>query len=443
MIKFLRSKLACVTLISIFAKLSSLARDVLFASTYGAGEICSAFEGASKIPLALFDIFFGCAIGSAFIPVFCSAAEAGEGEEERFANGFAGLVLALSSTLTVLGMIFSQSIIVFFAKGVSSAALGSARMLLVLLFPTLFINSFSFLLIAIMHAKDRFVLPACISLVTNVLSIIYLLLGTDEIYGFAMVSVFGGTVQLMMLYCALKKYGFVCRPSFDFSSEYIKSTLSLTLQGFLPCSLTPVMALASLSYADRYPDGRGIALYNYAHRIFMMAAGFFTFIFSAFLLPSLSRLQAKRKNSETGKVFYGYTGALLIILIPITFALIVFPEKIVGIIFTRGKFSPEDCRECAAVLRRLAVGIPFFAFSELSLKAYFARQRCLFPSVCAVAALFVFCGVTVFLPQYLGLEHLALATSATYIVYALMLFAGLKIPIFGTGLSKGGEISND
>lgn len=436
MARSLRPRLASVTLISITAKLSALLRDMLFASLYGTGEICSAFEGAYRIPLLLFDIFFGCAIGSAFIPVFCGASEAGQNECERFANGFAGLVLSLSAAFTVLGMIFSQPLLVFFAKGVPDTALGSARLLLVLLFPTLFIDSFSFLMIAIMHARNEFLLPASVSLVTNTLCIAYLLLGNNDIYGFAAVSVFGGASESIILYRSLKKHGFLCKPSFDLGSKYIKNALSLSFQGFLPYALTPVISLLSISFANGRSDGNGIAIYSYAHKIFMAAAGFFTFIFSSHLLPYASRLQVNGGGAGTGKLFCGYARALFTILLPITVALIAFPERIVEMIFMRGSFSADDCISCAAVLRRSAIGIPFFAFSELSVKVYLARQRCVFPSFCAAISIVSFAAVTFLMPESFGLEELALAASFTYISYSVMLFFGLGLTSSEKKLSK-------
>ena len=442
--KFFKTKLFGITLISGFAKLGGLIRDILFASVYGTGELAAAYESASKIPMSVFDILFGCAIGSSFIPIICSARkEGGEEESKEFANSFAGLILFLSLIFTVLGMIFSQTILTFFTEGLSSYALHHAKTLLIMLFPTLFINSFSFLLIALLHSKGYFILPALMSLATNVLSIIYLAFPVYGILGLASVSVFGGIIQLMMLYFCAKRAGYTCKPTLRVKNEHIKDSLILTLQGALPCILTPIINLISISYSDRYMSGRGITVFSYANRIFMMCGGFFAFAFSSFLLPILSKEEAEGRSEESRRSFSKYSVALLIILIPITIAVGVFPKQIINLIFGHGNFTADDTEACAGVLRILSVGIPFFALAELSVKAYFAKQKCVFPSICAAVSLLVFSLGLKFSPFDSEMTTLSFVSSCSYILYGLMLIAGLKLKPFKLNCTQEGNCSND
>ena len=442
--KFFKTKLFGITIIGGIAKLSGLIRDVLFAASYGTGELAAAYESASKIPMSIFDILFGCAIGCSFIPIICAArSEEGEEGSKEFADSFAGIILFFSLSVTILGMMFSQTILSFFTEGLSAGAKGYARTLLIMLFPTLFINSFSFLLIALFHSKGSFILPAIISLATNALSIIYLLRPVFGIIGLASVSVFGGAIQLMMLYFYAKRSGYTCRPTLRTKDKYIKSSLILTLQGLLPCILTPIINLISMSYSDRYMSGRGITVFSYANRIFMMCGGFFAFAFSSFLLPILSKEEAEGDSEGSRKSFSRYSIALMIILIPVTVAVGVFPKEIINLIFGRGNFTLEDVSVCAGILRILSVGIPFFALSELSVKAYFAKQKCIFPSVCAALSLIFFSLGLKFSPFESEMTTLPFASSCAYILYAVILIAGLKLKPIKLNCIQGGKCSND
>ena len=424
---FLKSKLLGLTVISGSARLFGLIRDVLFASVYGTGILAAAYEGAARIPISLFDIFFGCAIGNALIPIICHARCDGEDRGDAFANGSAGVILLASSAITLIGMICSNVILHFFTEGLSAAAFDLANTLLLTLFPTLFLNSFSYFLIAVLHSKGYFIFPAAISLSGSVLSIIYLLFTSCGIEGLALVSVFGSALQLIILYFYSKSVGYRCRPTPRLDGAYSKKALFLTLQGALPCALTPIMELISISYSDRYMSGRGITVFLYANRIFIMCAGFFAFVFSSFLLPLLSREEAEGRGEASRREFVRYAVLLLAILVPITLTVLIFPKEIVRMIFGHGSFDEYDVETCAGVLRTMALGIPFFAMSEISVKAYFAKRRCLYPTLCAAVSLCVFVLGLGISPYGSRMTDLSFFLAVTYIIYGVSLFVGLMI----------------
>ena len=133
----------------------------------------------------------------------------------------------------------------------------------------------------------------------------------------------------------------------------------------------------------------------------------------------------------------------MIILIPVTVAVAAFPKEIINIIFGRGNFTSDDVSACAGVLRILSVGIPFFALSELSVKAYFAKQKCIFPSVCAALALLVFALGLKLSPFESEMMTLPVMSACSYIFYSVILFAGLKLRPVRSNCIEGGKCSND
>ncbi len=423
----LKNELTELSIATLSAKGTALLRDILFASRYGTGALGTAYAGASEIPPAAFELLFGCAIGSAFIPMLCRAEhEGGRERAESFAGTFSFIILSAAAIISLFGSLFSGRIIGILASGISGYE--HSAPLLALLFPTLFINSFSYMTVAILHFSGSFLFSALVPVLGNITSVIYLIFDMGDIYGYAIVNLFSSLLGLLLLFKRLKtRHGFSLAPRFSRSGKYIKGVFYLTLSGFLPCALLPSLSLLSLRYSDRLFYGRGVALYGYAHRIFLTASGFFAFIFSTVLLPLLSRLEADEKADESRSTFKKYSKLLLYILIPITVVFAVFPKEIVSIIFMRGSFSESDCAECAAILRMLSLGIPFFAFSEIALKLCFAKRKCLYPSLCALAALSFFALLTLCAKSTESLSFLGLAHTLTYILYALLLSLGLKI----------------
>ncbi|MDX1357947.1 MAG: murein biosynthesis integral membrane protein MurJ, partial [Clostridia bacterium] len=62
--------ISMIMVIILLSKLLGLVRDMFLTGYYGQGMVLDAFTTASDIPLKFFDLAFGAAVTSTFIPVF-------------------------------------------------------------------------------------------------------------------------------------------------------------------------------------------------------------------------------------------------------------------------------------------------------------------------------------------------------------------------------------
>ena len=110
-----------VFLITLFAKILGLLRDIFFANFFGTGYEATAFFAASRIPTQLLDIGLGAAIASTFIPVFNEIMQKdGKEKANLFAGNFINVVTLIASVISVVGILFAPQIVNVLAGGFDS-----------------------------------------------------------------------------------------------------------------------------------------------------------------------------------------------------------------------------------------------------------------------------------------------------------------------------------
>lgn len=171
------------------AKILALFRDIIFANLYGTGIEYTAFSAASRIPTQLLDITLGAAISSSFIPVFNEFFQKkGKERAVQFANNFLNIIILISLVLTVLGIIGAPIIINLIAPnddiGIFNLTVELAR----IMFPIMLFTAVAFVFVGFLQSLDEFKVPAIISVVANLIMILYLLLFNNK-YGIKGVAI--------------------------------------------------------------------------------------------------------------------------------------------------------------------------------------------------------------------------------------------------------------
>ena len=100
-----------VTFFTFLSRILGAARDLVIAHFFGAGWMTDAFVQAFTIPNILRRLTAEGAMNLAFIPIYTEIRERKNRDEaKKFAAKTLGLVLAITSILTGLGIIFSHQL---------------------------------------------------------------------------------------------------------------------------------------------------------------------------------------------------------------------------------------------------------------------------------------------------------------------------------------------
>ena len=224
---------------TVISKLLGMLRGVLQTRAWGTTPQANAFTAASKLPLAVFDMFLSAAVLGCFIPVYNSLVkkdglsdETDMREADRFASGFLTFIIAVCGLAALLGIIFAEPLLRLMTAGLDAETFALAVTLTRMMFPMMIFTGAAYTLVGVLQSKGSFVAPAMISAISNAGVVIYLavvnpLLGDKGIYGLAAAYTLAWLIQLLTLVAPLKKLGFSYRPRLDLKDPPLIKALKM------------------------------------------------------------------------------------------------------------------------------------------------------------------------------------------------------------------------
>jgi putative peptidoglycan lipid II flippase len=178
--------------------------------------------------------------------------------------------------------------------------------------------------------------------------------------------------------------------------------------------------LISTALASLLPSGSVSYLY-YADRLNQLPLGVVGIAVGTAILPPLSRqVRLGDLRAAVATQNRGIELAVLLTL-PAAIALAVLATPILAVLFERGAFGPADTAATAAALAAYAAGLPAFVLIKVLAPAFFARHDTKTPVKVAVAAMAVNLCLTLVLMQYWAHIGIALATTISGWLNALLL----------------------
>ncbi len=406
-----------------FSKLLGQVREIMIAGSYGTENLANAFMTATQIPLNFFDLILGAAIVSAFVPVFNEFYEKDGFEHANgFANNFVGVITVLSVVISVLGVFFSGSLIGIMASGFDAETSVLASKLLKIMFPSMIFTAVAYAYAGVLQSLGQFNVPAAMSIVSNGISILYLLLFKDKygITGLAVSMLIGWLMQLALLIPYLIRFKFKFGFRLNFKEPGMIKVYKLAIPILLSSWVQPLNVLFNTHLAS-YLEG-GASVINYANKLYLIIASVFTVAITNMILPELSRLFVSGEKEQAGQVIGNSLKATTLFILPIMFLFIVFAEPIVRIIYQSGAFDERSVELTAAALLCYSIGMLGFAWQEVLNKSFYSMQISKIPMQTAFLAIAINVLVSLALFKSVGVAGLATASAISAIFSGVTLF---------------------
>ncbi len=377
---------AAMVAATVFAKALGLLRSALLAGTLGDLPEAAAFAAASKIPSAFFDLFFSAAVTGAFIPAY-SAARAESAQNARgFSRAFMGAVLAAASVFSLAGAVFAPALIRICAPNMQAETAALAASLLRIMFPAAVFTAGAYTLTGLLQARGSFILPAAVSLISNVFTAGYIFFsgGAFSVYALAAVYVFSWALQLLTLALPLILRGEFPLPKIDFCNKHLKKALISAPKITAGAWFSPASVLAAAFFCS-FVSEKAFVIYDYAGGIYTVAAGVAIYGVGNFCFPALAASFAEGKHKLFGEKLGSSVFSALAVAVPVFCAVLALAPEGVELLYARGNFTEEAAKICASALRTISPAIPAYAASEVISRAFYAAEK---PKFTALAALF-------------------------------------------------------
>tara|TARA_B100000686_G_C16778844_1_gene970403 strand:- start:2031 stop:2963 length:933 start_codon:yes stop_codon:yes gene_type:complete len=181
--------------------------------------------------------------------------------------------------------------------------------------------------------------------------------------------------------------------------------------GTIIASFLPIGAISHIYYADR--------LNQFPLAIFGIALG-------VVLLPSLSKSIKKFNFKEINNIQNRSLEFSLLISLPSAIGLFILSFPIINILFQRGEFLPIDTYYTSQTLSIFSVGLPAYILIKVLVTCFFAREDTKTPLYISIISVLINIILSLIFIQTMREMGIALATSISAWVNALLLFLILK-----------------
>ena len=409
---------------TLVSKALGMLRQMMTASIFGASMEGIAFSAASGIPLAIFDMLFSTAILGSFLPIYKGHLVSDGKRARSFSSSFLTAVLLLTGLASVFGVVLATPIIRLAAPDLDENTLALAVLLLRIMFPSMIFAGAAYILIGILQSHDRFLLPAFVSAVSNLVIILYLCLcsepiGSSAAVGLAFAYLCSWAVQFLTLAVPLLKErkfpGFRIGRKTEDTVLALKRAVPVMFGSWLiPMTTLIAKALASFAKMDGEASGAAIVVYENAFSVFSIAAGLLTYGICNYLFPKLSAcFSMEQKDAFSELVRKGFFAAVALSL-PVSGAIFLLSDEIVALLYLRGNFTQALARESAVALQVLVFAIPAYSMTEFFSRVCYSCAKVKRPAIAA------WTGIAVSLAfgfAFLRMEQMSVLTVALSVVF--------------------------
>jgi len=424
---------------TLLSRVFGLLRDITLATFFGASGGTDAFLVAFKIPNFMRRLFGEGAFSLAFVPVLSEYKEKHDKAALKdLVNHVAGTLGGFLLVLSILGMVFAPALVYLFAPGFTSNA-GQMQLtadLLRITFPYIFFIALVAFSGGILNSYHQFAIPAFTPVLLNICliaSAFFLAPYFDEpLMALAWGVAIAGVTQLLLQFPALLKLGLMPRPKLKRGHEGVKKITTLMIPAIFGSSVAQINLLLDTVIASFLVTGSVTWLY-YSDRLLEFPLGVLGIAIATVILPTLSQQHARASTEQFNQTLNWALRLVALITIPACAGLFILAGPILASLFEYGKFSAHDTYFSSLSLMAYMLGLPALIVIKILAPGFYARQDTRTPvrigiiaMVCNMFLNMLFVVPLVFMDYQAPHVGLALATSLSAYINAILLYRGLR-----------------
>ena len=417
-----------VMVINMLSRILGLVREMIIGSVFGASGMTDAYVSATKIPNFFTTLFGEGSLGTVFIPIYNRGLEEkGKEKTDEFVFSILNLIIAFTSTMSVIMILFSKQILKITTGFADPERFEAANGLLkIVAFYFLFI-ALSGVVSSLLNNYKKFAVAASMGIVFNLVIIVGTLLLKNKmgIYGLGVAYLLSGVFQLLMMlpqfFQIMKTYKFV----FNLKDPYVKEMFVLMVPTLIGIFGYQINEIVDNRFATMLPAGTASAL-NYASRLYLLPIGVFAISLSVVIFPTLSRAVVKNKRKKIRKVVQEGLAMLAFLIVPSSVILFGYAREIVTLVYKRGHFSNKAVTLTSETLQFYALGLLFFSTIHLLTRSHYVYKDRKLPVISSFIGIFT--NILLDFLLYKQYRHVGLtfATSFAAMINFLILFVSLQ-----------------
>ena len=421
---------------TLISRILGVARESVFAWLFGAGFATDAFNVAFRIPNFLRDLFAESALSAAFVPAFVQSLRSGDREKTwRFAANMLNTLALITAVLSLLGMLFSGSVVRVIAMGFTGdpAKLALTATLTRVMFPFFFFVALAAWAMGILNACGSFFVPAVAPAAFNVFSALVPVAtfgwfkshGLDPIQGMAWGVTVGSVAQFVIQLPSLARNGFRYRPVLDFRSPELTRVFRRWLPMILGFATWQVNFLLNTFLLTFLREG-SVTWVNYAYRIQHLPAGLFGAAIGSVAIAEFSHGAVENQSTAIRSRFRHSMALVSVLTLPAAILIIALAEPVTRLIYQHGRFTALDTTLTSQALALYCMGIWAAAATRNVAAGFYSTGDTRTPAFIAIGVVASNIVMNLLLMRFLGFRSFPLAASITQTANFGLLFLILR-----------------
>jgi putative peptidoglycan lipid II flippase len=229
-----------------------------------------------------------------------------------------------------------------------------------------------------------------------------------------------GLAQLIICIYACQRLGYLPSIHYPKISKNIKEFLRLSFPAIGAGGITQINILVGTIIASF--ENKAVSYLYYADRIYQLPLALIGISIGIVLLPKLSKEIKKNKPQTIQEMQNKSLELSLILAIPASIGLIYLSYDIIMVLFERYLFDTSDTMATSRVLMIFALGLPAFVCIKILQILFFARENTNLPMRFALISVISNIILSIILFQYIGYLGIAIATTLSSWINAILLF---------------------
>lgn len=425
-----------VMLMTILSRVIGFGRDMLAAYHFGVEGSYDIYVASVAIPESVFMIV-GLAISTTFIPIL-SEIRHNENKDEmfKFSNNVVTILSILSIVVIVLGLIFTKEIVNIFVPKFTKEQIELTIFLTRITLINIILLCVNACFASILQVCEDFIVPSLLGLFFNIPIIVYLVFFAEvSIIGLTIANVLGNLLRVLVQIPSLYKQGYRFKLYIDLRDEKLRSMIILILPVIVGAGANSINMLVDKSLASGLNTG-AMASLEYSQRIVTFANTAITTSIVSVIYP----LMANRLNAGDKQGFIKYlTKSIIIIclfLIPITFGMVFLSKEIVTVFYERGKFDSSAVVLTSMALFGYSLQLPFAGIRDILNSSLFSMKKTKVTTINGIIGVVINIALSIILSKYMGVLGIAIATSVSSLVIALLLLNSTKEVVGSFNISE-------
>ncbi len=411
----------------LLSRILGLVRQMVFAWILGAGATGDEYFVAFIIPDFLNYLLAGAYMAITLIPILTRRFARGDDDDAWRAFWAITRPLAIAVTgLVVLAMPLVEPILRGIEPGFTDAQVETAARLTRIVLPAQIFFILGQLLTAVQFARERFVIPTLGPIIYNLTIIAGGLIGglgrdNPSADGFAWGALVGAFAGIFLLQAwGAWRQGLRLPNGSSRRHPAVRRYFALAIPLMLGQSLVVLDEQLGRTFGSLVSDG-GVSWLTFGRQTMLVPVGVIAQAAGVATYPFLARLVAEGRHREMAAAVGRAIRYIVVASLAATAALMALSTPAVRALYERGSFDAADTAATAGTVVFFALGIPLWGAQQIYARGFYAREEMWAPVVVGTAATALAVPTYWALQESMGVDGLALASTASIAAYTVAL----------------------